>query len=84
MKVIFKEDAYNSVKNRTWYPPACEDKDEHIDFLFEGCREMDIVFCKDCKWAEKAILDEYCVLCTMHHTSSMKHGYCHCGRRRDE
>lgn len=50
MKVIFKDDAYNNVKNRAWYPPACEDKDEHIDFLFEGCREMDIVFCKDCKW----------------------------------
>ena len=31
MKVIFKDDAYNSVKNRAWYPPACEDKDEHID-----------------------------------------------------
>jgi len=50
MKVISKEDAYRSVKNRVWYPPACDNKDEHIEFLFEGCREMDIVFCYDCKW----------------------------------
>lgn len=42
-----------------------------------------VVRCKDCKWAEKAILDEYCVECTMYHTSCMKHGYCHHGERRE-
>ena len=42
-----------------------------------------VVLCKDCKWAEKAILDEYCVECTMYHTSCMKHGYCHYGERRE-
>lgn len=42
-----------------------------------------VVRCKDCKWAEKAILDEYCVECTMYHTSCMRHGYCHHGERRE-
>lgn len=36
-----------------------------------------------CKWAEKAILDDYCVECTMYHTSCAKHGYCHHGERRE-
>lgn len=44
---------------------------------------VQVVRCKDCKWAEKAILDEYCVECTMYHTSCMKHGYCHHGERRE-
>ena len=43
-----------------------------------------VVRCKDCKWAEKAILDEYCVECTMYHTSCAKHGYCHHGERREK
>lgn len=48
-------------------------------------RDVEVVVrCKDCRWAEKAILDEYCVECTMYHTSSMKHGYCHHGERREE
>lgn len=43
---------------------------------------VSVVRCMDCKWAEKAILDEYCVECTMYHTSCMKHGYCHHGERQ--
>ncbi len=44
---------------------------------------MPIVRCKDCKWAEKAILDDYCVECAVFHTSNMKHGYCNHGERRE-
>lgn len=46
-------------------------------------RDDEIVRCKDCKWAEKAILDEYCVDCAMMHTTCAKHGYCHHGERRE-
>lgn len=45
---------------------------------------MEIVHCKDCKWAEKAILDEYCVECTMYQTSCMRHGYCHHGEHKEK
>lgn len=44
---------------------------------------MPIVWCKDCKWAEKAILDDYCVECTIFHTTNMKHGYCNHGERKE-
>lgn len=51
----------------------------------EGARRAknSIVRCKDCKWADKAIFDEYCVECTMHHTTFMKHGFCNHGERRE-
>lgn len=57
-------------------------------YKINGCEDLtdgrvEVVRCKDCKWAEKAILDEYCVECTMYHTSCMKHGYCHHGERRE-
>lgn len=52
----------------------------HITAEWQG----ELVRCKDCKWSEKAILDEYCVECTMYHTSCMKHGFCHHGERREE
>ena len=45
--------------------------------------KVSVVRCKDCKWAEKAIFDEYCVECTMHHTTFMKHGFCNHGERRE-
>lgn len=57
-----------------------------IKELWEETEKEDLVAvvrCKDCKWAEKAILDEYCVECTMYHTSCMKHGYCHHGERSE-
>ena len=57
---------------------------EHFDLLKEFQSLQEVVRCKDCKWAEKAILDEYCVECTMYHTSCMKHGYCNHGERREE
>lgn len=59
---------------------------EAIDIAIEALSAdaVEVVRCKDCKWAEKAILNEYCVECTMYHTSCMKHGYCHHGERREK
>ena len=57
--------------------------DESVDMAIEAL-QTELVRCKDCKWAEKAILDDYCVECTMYHTSCAKHGYCHHGERREK
>lgn len=54
---------------------------EAIDMAIEAL-QTEVVRCKDCKWAEKAILDEYCVECTMYHTPCARHGYCHHGERQ--
>lgn len=54
---------------------------EVIDRFAED--RVKVVRCKDCKWAEKAIFDEYCVECTMYKTTCMKHGYCHNGERKE-
>ena len=76
----------NRSKVLTCYPPkyyCTYDKTTH--FADDECKyeHYPIVRCKDCKWSEKAILDEYCVECTMYHTSCMKHGFCHHGERRE-
>jgi len=57
-----------------------------LDMAIEAlsAEAVEVVRCKDCRWAEKAILDEYCVECTMYHTSCMRPGYCHHGERREE
>jgi len=70
------------------------DMDSKEDYLLDGkykvctpCAPLvdvvEVVRCKDCKWAEKAILDDYCVECTIFHTSIMKHGYCSHGERKN-
>lgn len=84
---VLKKTVDNSVKMtmREW-----EEFDklmvEAIDIAIEALSAdaVEVVRCKDCKWAEKAILNEYCVECTMYHTSCMKHGYCHHGERREK
>lgn len=58
-----------------------EVKDGYYHRIFD--ENVWIVRCKDCKWADKAIFDEYCVECTMHHTTFMKHGFCNHGERRE-
>ena len=50
MIVIKKDEALESVKNKAWYPPGCDNKDRHIDFLFKGCSEIDLVHCTDCRY----------------------------------
>ena len=89
MIVIPKEEAYESVRNRVWYPPACENKEEHIKFLFKGCQEMDIVFCKDCRFSEifqndsSGVMAMYCRAFTFERMVA-EDDYCSYGERRDE
>lgn len=85
MIVIPKEEAYESVRNRVWFPPACENKEEHIKFLFKGCREMEIVFCKDCRHYE-SITDGY-GMCRKRQTvltTQREDDFCSYGERREE
>jgi hypothetical protein len=80
MIVISKDEAYESVRKRVWYPPACDNKEEHIRFLFKDCREMEIVFCKDCRYYECGGLPCPLDLCE----SLGDDGFCSRGERRDE
>ena len=61
----------------------CEDYEHATLVDIKEPLKVSVVRCKDCKWAEKAIFDEYCVECTMHHTTFMKHGFCNHGERRE-
>ena len=61
----------------------CEDYEHATLVDIKEPLKVLVVRCKDCKWAEKAIFDEYCVECTMHHTTFMKHGFCNHGERRE-
>ena len=81
-----REEAIKRLKEYAQYSYGIWHNDEEDTKAFDMAIEAlqtDLVRCEDCKWAEKAILDEYCVECTMYHTSCMKHGYCHHGERRE-
>ena len=81
MIVIPKEEAYESVRNRVWYPPACDNKEEHIKFLFKGCQEMEIVFCKDCRFWKN---EHLCLVMSRYGSIDTKaEHYCSWGERRE-
>lgn len=66
MIVIKKDEAMESVKNKAWYPPGCDNKDRHIDFLFNGCSEIDLVRCKDCRYLDVWNLKNIYAVCSKH------------------
>lgn len=82
---LYLIDDLGEAKLNTWYHGIDEDMREALSIAIEALSAdaVEVVRCKDCKWAKKAILDEYCVKCTMTHTFFAKHGYCHHGEKRE-